>query len=727
VNGVSPDVQAFAGQAFRMGSWRGELSPTTSFSFGGASAMAEYVLGRMNGQPGQQLRLFGPTDDDGLDALRGHAVGFIVAGAIALGMTRDGIDEDLAGRLIQAAADPNPEALLGRAHVLGERLFEPPPPVIPEWLEDLDRFVARNCFAGVVKAVLEIGKWAGARSDSYATGITSVTPPNPCQNEQITIHGAGFGRSQPTGVVVYVPTLGGGCREAKVDSWSDTAVVVRAPADIGAGCVGFVKLSGTFAEPQQVTGELASCIGPAGEVWARGFERVGTPVVTCPPCLPGGQNRIQPGGKPVINRFRCTPDLVQPGGQPTLEWNVANATSVRIDTIAGPPLLPMIGPLPPVGTYTLPPVTGLAPVTGQYLLTATNRCGDKPAVAEFSMRRIPQLSVARIEVVQSIQTPTNTVPLVTNRRTAVRVFVDSGISDGFDFGIGDGPNRVGNLHATLVAESLDTGAVFDCGYPWGGPRLAGPALDRDVLGDSINFDVPLGACDGNVQFRATVMQPGPATSSAAPASGSVNVSFAPLGKQEFLPFLVTDPSSALPTPTMGGFYSCLAGPESAHPFPDNGFTINPPLAHTLAAAESLRVPANWTWLVMRLSTMLFLFPSQPVGGVRMAVVPPDPAFYWGGMTLPRGRLAAPAMAVKAGWATVCTHELGHASGLLHVNCGGAAGPYGGLPQTISDPGLDVMTRTLVKSGSAETMSYCGPPDWPSILHYGHMLKSIPFA
>ena len=52
------------------------------------------------------------------------------------------------------------------------------------------------------------------------------------------------------------------------------------------------------------------------------------------------------------------------------------------------------------------------------------------------MRRTPQLSVTRIEVVQSIQTPTNSVRLVAKRRTAVRVFVDSGISDGFDFGTG---------------------------------------------------------------------------------------------------------------------------------------------------------------------------------------------------------------------------------------------------------------------------------------------------
>jgi hypothetical protein len=386
----------------------------------------------------------------------------------------------------------------------------------------------------------------------------------------------------------------------------------------------------------------------------------------------------------------------------------------------------MIGSLPFAGSYTLPPVTDLVPITGQYRLTATNRCGDTLVVAEFSMRRIPLLSVTRIEVVQSIQTPTNTVPLVTNRRTAVRVFVDSGISDGFDFGTGEGPNRVGNLHAVLEAENLDTGAVFDCGYPWGGPRLAGPALDRDVLGDSINFDVPLAACEGNVQFRATVTQPGPPASTSPPASGSVDVTFAPLGKQEILPFLITDTSSPRPAPTMSDFYACLDGPVRAHPFPDNGFTINPPLSHTLPAGESLYVGAEWQWLAMRLSTMIFLFPSQPVGGLRMAITPNDGRFPWGGMTLPRGGLAAPAMVVQARMAATCTHEMGHAAGLLHVPCGNAGWPFGGLPLTISDPGLDVFARHLFRTGTNETMGYCSP-DWPSIPHYGHMHKSIPFA
>ena len=693
--------------------------------------MSELVLGHPalagDGRPEMQLRLFGPTDDDGLEVLRGHSVGYLVAGAVALGLTGQDVGDDLAAGLIHAAADPGPESLLQRAQLLRERLFEPPPPVIPEWLEEIDRFVERDCFAGVLKAIVEIGQWAGSRSSSYSTGITNVTPSPVCGRSQVTLHGAGFGQTQPAGVVVYVPTSGGGCREAKVDSWSDLAVIVQAPDDIGSGCVGFVKLGGEYHEPQGVTGELTTCIGAAAEVWTRGFERVGRPIVSCPPCLPGGQNRIRAGGKPVVNRFRFSPELVQPGGQPTLEWNVANATDIQITTLSGPPLPPAPTPIPLAGLITLPPVTGLAPVTGQYRLTARNACGVTTADAEFSMRRTPLLSVTRIEVVQSIQTPTNTVRLVANRRTAVRVFVDSGISDGFDFGTGLGPNRVGDLHAVLVAENLDTGVVLDCGLPWPGPRQAGPGLNRDVLTDSINFDVPLAACDGNVQFRATIMQPGPPGSApAAPASGNVQVSFTPRSSQMFLPFLVTDPSSASPPPTMADFYACLAGPAEAHPFPENGFIINPALPLTLSGAEALSSNANWYWLLVRLQTNTFLFASQPVGGVRMAIVPNDSSYPWGELTLPRTGAGVPTMLVRAGLAETCTHEMGHAAGLLHVNDGMAGGPYGGLPLTISDPGLNVTTRTFFPSGSFEAMSYSGP-QWPSILHWEHMFNSVPFA
>ena len=38
VNGLSSSAQAFADQVFRVGGWRGELPPTTSFPLNGARA-----------------------------------------------------------------------------------------------------------------------------------------------------------------------------------------------------------------------------------------------------------------------------------------------------------------------------------------------------------------------------------------------------------------------------------------------------------------------------------------------------------------------------------------------------------------------------------------------------------------------------------------------------------------------------------------------------------------
>jgi hypothetical protein len=347
------------------------------------------------------------------------------------------------------------------------------------------------------------------------------------------------------------------------------------------------------------------------------------------------------------------------------------------------------------------------------------------ADAEFDMSRTPQLAVTRIEVVQSIQKVDNSVPLTANRSTAVRVFVDSGITDGFDFGAG--PNRVA-VTASLLAESLDDGSVRDCGAPWPGSE-ATSAPNRNLLADSLNFDVPLAACSGAVRFHAyvEVSRPGgqpPLTS----ASGMVDVSFAPKQPQELLPMLFADPSSASPTPTLTDFFANFndpAGPAHAQPFPQGGFTINPALSFTLSPAENLSVGLVWSYLVTKIATMIFLFPSTPVGGIRSAIVPGDGTYAWGGMALPRVGAMAPSFIVRGGLPQTCAHELGHAYGYLHVNCGSPAGPYdGNLPLTISDPGVDVLARSITAAGSSELMTYCGPR-WPSVEHWSLLFRSIP--
>jgi len=51
----------------------------------------------------------------------------------------------------------------------------------------------------------------------------------------------------------------------------------------------------------------------------------------------------------------------------------------------------------------------------------------------------PTLQITSMEVTQSVQRGANSIRLMRIRSTAVRVFVESGIDNGFD--IGSGPNR----------------------------------------------------------------------------------------------------------------------------------------------------------------------------------------------------------------------------------------------------------------------------------------------
>jgi hypothetical protein len=724
-------ARIFVEQVFRIGSWKGELPPATSMTSKGANAMTKLVLGHPavagDKRPSLLLRLFGPMGDTELEALRSQSVAFMVAGSIALGMAGQNLKK-LVPKLVIAATAIDPESLLLRQLLLRDRPFGPPIPVIPEWLDKLDIFVGRNCYAGVVKALLELGHWASSLSTSDAKGITSLSATTVCSGGKLTIFGSGFGSLQPAGTSVYVPVAGGGCREATVDKWADTEIVVQLPADIGPGCVGFVRFvrgSGSYQGLQRVTGELTMCIGANAQIWTQGFGKIVTPIVSCPPCLPGGQNRLQLAGKPTINVFRFNPSQVEPGGQPVLSWNISNAGNIQIVGLYGSgPILVLPNPIPPISSITLPPIGGLVPVVGRYRITATNGCGTITADAEFTMCRTANLSVTRLEVIQAIQKVDNSVRLTANRRTAVRVFVDSGINDGFD--IGFGTNRVGGLVVSLHAESLDNGSVWSCGSPWVPGGEATPTPDRNLLSDSINFDVPLAACHGNMRFRAVVELPGPIGQ--PPQSWddkSVVVSFTPKPAQELLPMLIADPSSTSPAPTLADFFVSLSGPSGAQPFPVNGFIINPPISLILSPLENLKNDYVWSVLIARISTMMFLFPTTKVGGIRAGMVPNDSSYPWGGMALPRIAVTVPSFIAQARDKTVCIHELAHTFGLMHMNCGNPAGPFDSrLPLTISDPGIDVLSQTIFPAGTSEAMTYCSP-QWPSVEHWDAIFDRIP--
>jgi hypothetical protein len=699
------------------------LPPTLPIA--GAAALSRVLLQQPAMVPGHRpdavLQLFGDTDDPMLQALRSEAVGLLIVGSLALGMQGQPLKK-LAAQLVLLSADLSPEALDLRARLWGLRPVGPSLPTLPAWKGQIDAFIAARCFAGVQRAVLALGAWASQRPTADAHGIASLSGGAACGGGVLHIQGGPFGPSAPPDVAVHVPLRGGGCREAKIIKWSDATITVELPPDIGPGCVGFVRGKGGLLKPQRLIGELVSCIGPAAEAWTRGLGRIGSSLVSCPPCLPGGQNRLTLAGKPIIHHFVCTPH-VEPGGQPVLSWRVDQADAVEIVTRAGPSPGPAAAaPLPLTGSLTLPPVTGTSPVTGLYELVATNACGETRTSVDFVMSRTPSPSITVIEVVQSIQRPDNSVPLVEGRRAIVRVFVDSGLTDGFDHGVGAG---VIPVDVTLQAENLDTGVRSVCPTWWAGTGWAAMRQhDRDKLAHSHNFEVPLAACTGHVRFHARARSHAIARTSAVDSpTASVEVRFTPVPVQPVLPFIINDPGSAQPQPQWTDFLSSLAQMADIVPRPMSRMLVHLPISVQLTPQESPTDRLRQFMLATRLATTVFLFPSTPVHGLRAGIIANDGAYPMGGVGLPRLGPLTPTFIAKASQAWTWAHEWAHAYGVEHVPNTDPADPTPEppwydmrLPQLTEEPGVDFGGRALAPAGTNELMSYARRR-WISIAHW----------
>lgn len=331
----------------------------------------------------------------------------------------------------------------------------------------------------------------------------------------------------------------------------------------------------------------------------------------------------------------------------------------------------------------------------------------------------------RVEVVQSVQRTDNSVRLVAGQRTALRVFVDSGIRSGFDSGAG--PNELNGVDVTARALPMPTGPIVTCPGPWDPTVHAKASHDRDLLRDAFTFDVPVAACTGSVRFEVTArISAGLGSVDTSIASGAAEVTFVPMPAQELLPILITDTVHHNPTPTMADYLALLVGARARQPFSDVGFAVNPALQWSTSAAVDLNSRNGWNALLLRIILTTFVFPSTPVGGIRTAAVANDPAYAWGGLALPRLLASVPGCICCIDQPDTFAHELGHTYGLLHVNCGGAAGPYGGLPAMTDEPGLDVRARTLMPKGSYELMAYCYP-QWVSTMHWDSFFNDIPIS
>lgn len=715
------------------------------------------------------LPLVGPGEDDPrLFDYRREASDLLALGAIVAGTLN--LDDQFVEALVEVAIGPDAFSFLLRPLLVGKPIPDFDDPPIPQWLLDLAREIdRRTCLAGLVGALANFGVAAhGSRSTSDANGIISLNPNRACEGHTIEIYGSGFG-AQAVGTEIFFPSRSGSCKPGEIVSWADTYIQVKVPQNVGVGCVGFVRRAagaGNLAEAAaELAGQMEHCIGPAASQAASNLRHVGPFHFSCPPCLPDKANYFT-GGVAQISHFAVNGGVdveVEPGAQLVLSWAVTNATQVWITRISGTaPFTPPTSALPLTGSYSLGPFHGSSPATGTYRLTANNSCGQVERTVTVRLTKRPKLAIQAVEVVQAIQRADNSVSLVEGKRTAVRIFVDSGMTGGFN--LGSGPDVQPNVTGRVIAFPVAGNQGFSLGPAWPpGTVAARPpsTMNRNDATHSLQFELPANLAAGDVDLHVRVAVSGHENDVGGDfvASTTTRLTFQPSATQEVLPFLIADPVWGLPAPTLAEFNTALQGARSRYPVADAGFIVNPPIAYSTSAFlrnRDLTTVLGWQLLLLDLVTMVFVLPSTPVGGVRAGLVPRDPQnlvdangnqtqYALNGVAMTGTLLTVPSFLSQATLQGTFAHEFGHSVGLGHApcpppcaiaNCADCNNPPDGidsrLPGVTDDTGMDVASRTIIPVSRGEIMSYCGDTSrcrgvtrWPSTAAWDIIYGSLP--
>ena len=600
-----------------------------------------------------------------------------------------------------------------------------PPPNGGPMLFDLCALRDEECRSAVMDA-LNQRRWLP--TSAHADGIISLSPNPACPPAEVTIYGSGFGAQQPADLDVV---LGGNA--VSVVSWSDTEIKVTIPVGAVSGPVGFV---GRAAEALRVDGieliekglaDRSAALGCLGQTDGGPLFRSGP---SRAPMLGDNYLRV---GSPRIVRFladELSDVTVTPGTMVTLRWQVENAKTVSIKrtSIEGPALDQAVG-----GSGILRLMFGavyadLHPTISTYTLTATNDCGTVTSSVTVKLAQPPQLSVA-IEVVQVVQTPANSVSLIAGKRTIVRAFVESGITNGFNSG--DGPNVQPNVKARATVTAVPpAGPAVDCGAPIG----FGDSIDanpHNATRTSLNFEMPLGHVSGTRRIDVNVFVSGHEGEHGTgfTAVGHVQVTFEPQATQWIRPFFLGDPPTGLVAPASPELLQSMSGARARLPLAESGFALLTAVSGTVG--DDLMIVPGWISALVRLKILTAIFPA-PGGEIWTALVPNDPSYALMGISTGFYSPGTRVEIARAGIGDTYAHEMCHLADVGHVPPDPNPIPWNDsrLPSTTDAEGFDVSTNppSPVLAGRPELMqAVFDPMGWPSTALYEIMRHAFPLS
>lgn len=306
----------------------------------------------------------------------------------------------------------------------------------------------------------------------------------------------------------------------------------------------------------------------------------------------------------------------------------------------------------------------------------------------------PNLFITNLEISQSVQDANNTVPLVANRPTVVRVYTAT--NNGSDV-----PNTSVTLTATRNGSTLTPATS--------GIKTASGASSRASLGSTFNVTLPANWLSGTVLITAKI-------------TGQAGGSFTQSVTFNMVPTLnvVLVPITYTHTPTGVTF----PGPNTenisnwmmrAYPLSNMSVTFNPPYAFT----GNLQTGASWEQLLDEVSQLK----DDEIGFYTSTIYYAYIDFDCGWFNCSTGGIAG------IGWigyraavgfdhpssevtGQLAGHEIGHNLGRYHAPCGVSGDvnyPYAGA--SIGQYGLDGIGGTLElisPSGYVDMMSYCDP-------------------
>ena len=336
----------------------------------------------------------------------------------------------------------------------------------------------------------------------------------------------------------------------------------------------------------------------------------------------------------------------------------------------------------------------------------------------------PDLSIVGIEVTQAIQHfhstlgADNSVPLVAQKLTLVRAYVDSGVDPSINNG------QVPNVTGTLTVTG-DQNLVINPIASFTAQPIA--AVDPTKFTDTLNFVIPADKSSGNLNL---VVQATVGTNVSNPESAKA--SFTPVGQLNIL--MVRVQTSTTSAPTEEQYFTALNSLPLIYPIP-----TDPAVAikyWILPGSEVVTANHDLTTL-SGMGDFL-----DDLEDIQEDTADHKKLYGLVSMSFPLNRTgdSRPSDNVAFGWPLIMEsigHELGHVYGLEHAPCGTPGNqpddpddefvPSSGR---IGEVGVDPVGQVAFQPTVGDFMSYCGnisaayESQWISAYHWNALLETF---